>query len=94
MAYWQELYQPWAAGYTHAEVDHRDAIQKEFPQRFSKVAVVMNRLGDVPFAKFGAPTEGRFYYPSDKRRTQQNTESMREAEKNLDIFWEKVDEVY
>jgi len=94
MAYWQELYQPWAAGYDNAEVDHRDAIQKEFPRRFSKVADIVSHLGNVPFAKFGAPTEGRFYYPSDKRRTQQNVESMREAEKHLDIFWEKVDEVY
>jgi hypothetical protein len=75
-------------------VDHKDAIEKDFPRRFAKVTDVVRNLDAAPFAKFGAPTGGRFHYPSDKRRTKQNTESMREAEHNLDLFWEKVDEVY
>ncbi|TVY82358.1 hypothetical protein LSUE1_G003449 [Lachnellula suecica] len=89
-----DIYQPWAAGYDHAEVSHRAAIEKEFPLRFSLVADVVRNLGTTPWAKFGAPLDGRFNYPSDKRRTQQNTDIMREAEKNLDLFWEKVDESY
>ena len=33
-------------------------------------------------------------YPSAKRRTAQTTEKMREAEKNLDMFWKAVDDHY
>ena len=81
-----DIYQLWAAGYEQAYVGHRTAIEEEISQRFSKVEDVVDNLDAVPFAKFGTPTDGRFYYPSDKRRTKPNTESMREAEHNLDLF--------
>jgi len=42
-------------------------------------------------AVLGNPTDGKFRYPSDKRRTQQNTDAMQEAEKNLDRFWSAFD---
>ncbi|KAG9319932.1 hypothetical protein KVV02_005532 [Mortierella alpina] len=37
------------------------------------------------------PSNGRFYYPVEKRRTKETTEAMQQAEKNLDDFWEKLD---
>lgn len=37
------------------------------------------------------PTDGRFYYPAEKRRNQENHDAMRAAEHNLDAFWRKVD---
>ncbi|TVY46706.1 hypothetical protein LOCC1_G004658 [Lachnellula occidentalis] len=87
-----DIYLPWAAGYDHAYVDHRAAIEGDFPRLFSGIHDVVRNLSVVPFAKFGSPTEGRFHYPSDKKRTKQNTESMRTAEHNLDVFWANVDE--
>jgi len=42
----------------------------------------------------GSPENGRFFYPSDKRRNKQNTEAMRKAEGYLDAFWENVDNHY
>ncbi|KAH7416628.1 hypothetical protein BKA64DRAFT_701417 [Cadophora sp. MPI-SDFR-AT-0126] len=40
------------------------------------------------FAKLATPTCDRFNYPSNKRRTKENTEIMRRSEQNLDLFWE------
>lgn len=42
----------------------------------------------------GMPGDGRFAYPVDKKRTQQNTEKMILAENNLDLFWSKFDSNY
>lgn len=36
----------------------------------------------------------RFHYPSDKRRTRENTEAMQLAEQNLDEFWARFDAKY
>lgn len=45
-------------------------------------------------AHLGDPTDKRFYYPVDKRRTRENTIAMRSAEANLDKFWRMVDGHY
>jgi hypothetical protein len=41
--------------------------------------------------QYGMPSDGKFNYPSGKRRTAQNTEKMIQAEKNLDHFWTLYD---
>ncbi|KAF7883144.1 uncharacterized protein EAF01_011653 [Botrytis porri] len=89
-----DIYLPWAADYDNALVEHKEQIEKEFPKQLSLLASVDRHLKATGLAKFGSPAEGRFHYPSDKRRNKQNTESMRKAEHNLDEFWQKMDEVY
>ena len=37
------------------------------------------------------PGDGKFNYPTDKKRTKQTTETMITAEKNLDLFWSRFD---
>jgi len=37
------------------------------------------------------PGDGKFNYPTDKKRTKQTTEAMMTAEKNLDLFWSRFD---
>ena len=37
------------------------------------------------------PKDGKFNYPTDKKRTKQTTEAMIKAEKSLDLFWSKYD---
>jgi len=44
--------------------------------------------GITPFAM---PQDGKFHYPTDKKRTKQTTETMIAAEKHLDLFWSKFD---
>jgi hypothetical protein len=40
------------------------------------------------------PRNGRFEYPSGKRRTKENVAIMQRSEQNLDAFWTKVDKFY
>ena len=44
------------------------------------------RLGAI-----GNPTSGRFIYPVNKKRTQENHEMMQVAEQNLDAVWDEYD---
>jgi hypothetical protein len=89
-----DIYMPWAAGFENDMIDHRETIKKEFADNFTALADLQKHLENIPFSKNGTPTGSVFYYPSDKRRTQQNVESMRKAEQHLDAFWEAVDERY
>ncbi len=94
-----EIYQPWAAGFDHVwATECGTEIEAEFPRRFGAFAEAERNLKEASLVKalaqYGAPNDGRFFYPSDKRRTKQTTESMRQAESNLDLFWETVDEHY
>lgn len=58
----------------------------------------INMLSDIEgkkpqeFYKLALPTNGRFHYPVDKRRTKENHEAMQIAERNLDEFWGQVDQ--
>jgi hypothetical protein len=89
-----EIYQPWASGFDSEYAKFRDEIEKDFPRRVAALADIQQNFQGLSVARFGNPTEGRFYYPSDKRRTKATTESLREAEANLDLFWEKIDDHY
>lgn len=40
--------------------------------------------------RLGAPTRGRFAYPVEERRTEENATLLREAESKLDAFWNMV----
>jgi hypothetical protein len=44
-------------------------------------------------AKVAAPFERRFPYPIEKRRTKENVAALREAERNLDAFWDCIDRI-
>jgi hypothetical protein len=89
-----DIYQPWASGFDSGYAEYRDEVEKDFPRRFASLAKVQNNSQGLSVAKFGSPTDGRFYYPSDKRPTKVTTHSMRKAEADLDLFWEKVDTHY
>jgi len=89
-----EIYQPWASGFDNGYAEFRDEIEKDFPRRFSVLADIHNTFQSLSVAKFGSPTDGRFYYPSDKRRTKATTQSLRKAEADLDLFWDKIDSHY
>lgn len=45
----------------------------------------------VDLAGLGSPTDGRFSYPVNNRRTRSNVGALRKAEQNLDAFWFAVD---
>ena len=69
-----------------------DGMEADFSKSLSKVADLMNNAKGLSLASVGSPSEGRFQYPSDKRRTRETTDTMRKAEFNLDLFWQTVDQ--
>lgn len=89
-----DIYQPWAEGIMNAYVEYEKEIKDNFAKKFSMIAELNLSFKDMSLAKVGMPSDGRFQYPSDRRRTQQVTESMRMAEQNLDLFWRTVDQQY
>jgi hypothetical protein len=47
---------------------------------------------DCELDTLGGPFDGKFSYPIAKRKTRENVEILRSAERNLDKFWHKVDQ--
>ena len=89
-----KIYQPWAQTFENLLVDKEGTIMKEFAERTSSWALMMDAWKG-PNAKkivqLGEPTGRKFHYPAEKRRTKENTEAMRFAECNLDAFWSAAD---
>ena len=86
-----KIYQPWAETFDDSMLDKEEGIKQEFIARTNPRAEFLGVLEGTSIASFGIPQDKKFFYPVDKRRTKENTEAMRAAEKNLDLFWQKVD---
>lgn len=93
-----ELYQPWSNGFDYHSVDLLDGIKSEFEAQNTKWRALVVGLRDQELVKtqvvaLGDPSGKQFEYPVGKRRTQQHVETMRQAEANLDAFWDSVDQL-
>ncbi|KAI0135118.1 hypothetical protein F4814DRAFT_399921 [Daldinia grandis] len=91
-----DLYQPWARGFEMALVDRSSDIESEFKKRTKAWGMTMEALRDsnlIQVAQIGNPSDRRFAYPYEKRRTKQNVEELRRAEQHLDQFWEAIDRI-
>ena len=87
------LYQPWASAFEHNAVDHDEKIRSTCTKALSPLTEIAQDLKGVkPLAALGNPAQNRFYYPFGKKRTKQTTDSMQEAEHNLDLFWQNIDQ--
>ncbi|KAH0565252.1 hypothetical protein GP486_001349 [Trichoglossum hirsutum] len=86
-----ELYQPWAATFETEMVNKEDELKKDYlkTQKYIEPCIHFQFGGAI--TSLGTPSSGRFYYPVDKRRTRENTEAIRQAEKHLDAFWGVLD---
>lgn len=71
--------------------DTTDDMRADFSKSLSKFAELMNNAKGLSLASVGSPSDGRFQYPSNKRRTRETTTTMWMAEFNLDLFWQTVD---
>ena len=89
-----EIYQPWANGYESASVDREAGIAKELAAWRETWAGIHSSMKSKPMLanfKLANPSDKRFFYPTEKCRTKETVDSLRQAEGNLDIFWEKFD---
>ncbi|KAK9239237.1 hypothetical protein V1525DRAFT_56644 [Lipomyces kononenkoae] len=91
-----DLYLPWARSFENALASREDGIKKEFADRskpWAKMIAALEEKNLAPVAKLGNPSDKKFAYPTEKRRTKENVEALRHAERNLDDFWATVDQV-
>lgn len=87
-----ELYQPWAQKHgsqTNKERDDMLNEMKAYVKIWQDSANAIDKK-DSTLGSLGRPTDGKFAYPVAKRRTRENVELMRQAERNLDKFWERL----
>ncbi|KAL7805289.1 hypothetical protein V8C44DRAFT_352215 [Trichoderma aethiopicum] len=89
-----EIYQPWAQNFEDAFLGVEAEIQQEFATRSEPWGQMMAALSDTKLAgaaRLAEPLMRSFAYPIDKRRTKENVEKLRQAERDLDMFWAEVD---
>ena len=86
-----ELYQPWAALFEDKMAEKQDDIDNDFLRTQKSFEKYFDTEIGNSVISIGTPHNGRFRYPAEKRRTRENTEAMRQAEKNLDDFWHALD---
>ncbi|KAK3342123.1 hypothetical protein B0T25DRAFT_359738 [Lasiosphaeria hispida] len=87
-------FQPWARGFESAEALRLHSIKQRFAGWSTPLAYMMQVLKDqnlVRIAALADTANKRFLYPTEKRRTKENVEVLRRAERNLDAFWHAVD---
>lgn len=91
-----DMYQPWANGWENALVERQDAIQREFAARTETEARVLTAFHEknvTVLRPYGDPSDNKFEYPVARRRSQANVDSLRAAERHLDVFWAKADDL-
>ncbi|PTB65517.1 hypothetical protein BBK36DRAFT_1159666 [Trichoderma citrinoviride] len=91
-----EIYQPWARNFEDAFLGVKAEIQQEFATKSEPWGQIMAALRDTKLAavaRLAEPLLRNFNYPIDKRRTKENVEKLRQAERDLDLFWAEVDRV-
>ncbi|UNI16536.1 hypothetical protein JDV02_002963 [Purpureocillium takamizusanense] len=91
-----EQFQPWSRAFDSALVDREDGFKKEYARRTGSWVKMRSAVGEKHLtlaAKLGDPSDRKFAYPSEKRRTREITEVLRHAEKSLDRFWTTIDQL-
>ena len=89
-----DLYQPWANSFEEKMVDEKDGIMQEYERRTRSWGQMLGALnGTTGYVRLADPSDGKFYYPVDRRRNKENVEAMRQAESKLDTFWTKIDQL-
>ncbi|KAI2603147.1 uncharacterized protein GGS25DRAFT_528173 [Hypoxylon fragiforme] len=89
-----DLYLPWARTFEHVTLDQQNSIDKDYTETFApwqeiSAALQADDLQEV--ATLANPLRKKFFYPVEKRRTKENVETLRLAERNLDDVWDRLD---
>ncbi|KAG0272108.1 hypothetical protein BGZ95_012158 [Linnemannia exigua] len=84
------LYEPWASSFENKAASRHNDLKAKYIQRTSRMQELYTALKQISLADVD-PSDGKFFYPVEKRRTKESTEAMQKAERTLDTFWEKFD---
>ncbi|KAB8075126.1 hypothetical protein BDV29DRAFT_172510 [Aspergillus leporis] len=85
------LFQPWAATFENKIGVKEQEIKDDYMKNVDRWTEFDKEMEEVSLGDVGDPSDGRFNYPVDKRRTRETTVIMQRAEANLDAFWKKAD---
>ena len=98
------LFVPWSRcydGYVERREDKLVADIKQAGRHWERIIAAFDKAnllatgggGRKSAAAFGNPDDGKFAYPLDKKRTKENVQALRQAEKSLDEFWSTIDRI-
>ncbi|KAF7898880.1 uncharacterized protein EAF01_008093 [Botrytis porri] len=91
-----DSYLPLVTSFPMEKETHKDWLKNDLRDRCS----VLHRTEHYMTFTFKSlkaladPTDGRYHYPCDQRRTKKITEAMQSAEGKLDYFWTRLDFEY
>lgn len=99
-----DLFVPWSRcydGYAERREDKLVADTQQAGRLWERIMAAFDEAhllatgggGRKSAASLGNPDDGKFAYPLDKKRTKENVEVLRRAEKNLDEFWSTIDRI-
>ena len=87
------LYQPWASTFENDALEHEEAIKADYTKSISPVTEYTKASRSLPsVGRLVTPLRNKFNYPINKPRTRQSSDTMRAAEKNVDLFWKVIDQ--
>ncbi|KAF9578058.1 hypothetical protein BGW38_006363, partial [Lunasporangiospora selenospora] len=84
------LYQPWASAFENDAVGREQKIRNAYIKQTQRMAQVEEAFKSINMSH-AEPSDKKFYYPVEKRKTKENTEAMQYAERNLDAIWNALD---
>lgn len=85
------LFQPWASTFETEKAQYDQELEDAYVEHMSFLTTLDAAIESTSWAMLGDPSKNRFRYPIDKRRTQEITATLQEAERALDRFWHKTD---
>ncbi|KAJ4303414.1 hypothetical protein N0V90_002307 [Kalmusia sp. IMI 367209] len=89
------LYQPWASSLEHSYQERKFTYAYRQRKSFSVWdSVLTTTFERTTIGKLGNPSNGKFAYPTQERRSIETTTQLRAAEAALDALWRAVDTRY
>ena len=89
-----KMFQPYCKSWIAADVDQSPWVDRHIKIHYHQGLMIERavELSSMWTQWLGNPTDGRFYYPSDKRRTAETVRKLQKAEAALKLYWENLDE--
>ncbi|KAH8702938.1 hypothetical protein GQ44DRAFT_732595 [Phaeosphaeriaceae sp. PMI808] len=89
------LFKPWSRKIEDDMEVNNNAMQRNYKGLFKDWNPVLHiKFEGSEVFRYADPTDGKFDYPIQRRRNEQNIGILRKAEANLDAFWKAVDQHY
>lgn len=89
-----KMFQPYCKSWIAADLPESTIVYRHIRTHYYQgllleEAVELSSLGTQ---SLGNPTDGRFHYPSDKRRTAETVRELQSAEAALKLYWKEMDQ--